>query len=209
MAAMLIPTILYGIVFIRVKFPETERVTAGFTYKDMLKAVVSPLFIFMAVCMTMTAATELSTNQWMTNLLEDVMKEQGVHSILLLVWISGIMAVGRQFAGPIVHKLAPSGMLLASAVVSGIGIWLLSYSNGLWSFGAAAVFAVGVCYFWPTMLGFVNENIPQSGALGLAIMGGIGWLGGAVSLPLMGRYYDIKFALLNDTLAAGSATLNH
>ena len=57
------------------------------------------------------------------------------------------------------------------------------------------------------MLGFVNENIPQSGALGLAIMGGMGWLGGGISQPLLGRYYDTQFAALNDTLAAGSATL--
>ena len=207
MAAILIPTALYGFIFMRVKFPETERVTSGYTYKDMLKALVSPLFIFMAICMAMTGATELSTNQWMTNLLENVMKSQGIHSILLLVWISGIMAVGRQLAGPIVHRLSPSGVLLASAVVSGIGIWLLSHSNGLWSFGAAAIFAVGICYFWPTMLGFVNENIPQSGALGLALMGGMGWLGGGISQPLLGRYYDIQFAALNDPLAAGSATL--
>jgi MFS family permease len=207
MGIMLIPTALYGYIFFRTKFPDTERVTAGFTYKEMFMATVSPLFIFMAICMTMTGATELSTNQWMTALLDDVMKSEGIHSILLLIWISGIMALGRYFAGPIIHRLAPSGMLLASAIVSGIGIWLLSYSNGLWSFGAAAIFAVGICYFWPTMLGFVNENIPQSGALGLAIMGGMGWFGGGISQPILGRFYDLKLMDLNDSLAAGSATI--
>jgi fucose permease len=173
----------------------------------MLKAVVSPLFLFMAACMILTAATELGSNQWMTALLEDVMKSQGIHSILLLVWISGIMAVGRSFAGPIVHRLSPSGVLLGSAVFSGLGLLLLSYSNGLWSFAAAAVFAVGITYFWPTMLGFVNENIPESGALGLAIMGGIGFLGGAIAQPALGKIYDVRFEALNDALAAGSATL--
>jgi len=49
MAAMLIPTLAYGLLFFKAKFPETERVSAGYSYKDMLKAVVSPLFIFMAV----------------------------------------------------------------------------------------------------------------------------------------------------------------
>jgi fucose permease len=207
MAAMLIPTLLYGILFINQRFPETERVTAGFSYKDMLKACVSPLFLFMAACMIMTASTELGSNQWMTALLEDVMKKEGLHSILLLVWISGIMAVGRSIAGPIVHRLSPSGVLLGSAIFSGIGLLLLSYADGYWSFGAAAVFAVGITYFWPTMLGFVNENIPQSGALGLAIMGGIGFLGGAIAQPVLGRIYDLKVAVLQDNLAAGSATL--
>lgn len=207
MAAMLIPTLLYGILFLKQKFPDTERVTAGFTYKDMLKACVSPLFLFMAACMIMTAATELGSNQWMTALLEDVMKTEGLHSILLLVWISGIMAVGRSVAGPIVHKLSPSGVLLGSAVFSGLGLLLLSYSNGYWSFGAAAVFAIGITYFWPTMLGFVNENIPKSGALGLAIMGGIGFLGGAIAQPVLGRIYDLRFNTLQESLAAGSDTL--
>lgn len=207
MAAMLIPTLAYGLLFLRAKFPETERVSAGHSYKDMLKAVVSPLFIFMAACMLLTASTELGSNQWMTALLENVMEAEGLHAILLLVWISGIMAVGRSVAGPIVHRLSPSGVLLGSAIFSGIGLFLLSISSGYWSFGAAAVFAVGITYFWPTMLGFVNENIPKSGALGLAIMGGIGFLGGAIAQPLLGKIYDIKLETLGDSLAAGSGTL--
>ncbi len=207
MAAMLLPTLAYGLLFLRARFPETERVSSGYSYKDMLRGVVSPLFLFMAACMLLTAATELGSNQWMTALLENVMAKEGLHSILLLVWISGIMALGRSVAGPIVHRLSPSGVLLASAVFSGIGLYLLSISSGYWSFGAAAVFAVGITYFWPTMLGFVNENIPQSGALGLAIMGGIGFLGGAIAQPLLGRIYDVRYAELGDSLEAGSLTL--
>ena len=66
---------------------------------------------------------------------------------------------------------------------------------------------MGITYFWPTMLGFVNENIPKSGALGLAIMGGIGFLGGAIAQPLLGKIYDLKFEELGDSLEAGSQTL--
>ncbi|MCK4881060.1 MAG: MFS transporter [Bacteroidales bacterium] len=207
MAAMLIPTLAYGVMFLRASLPQTERVSAGFSYKDMLKACVSPLFLFMAACMLLTAATELGSNQWMTALLENVMVQEGINSILLLVWISGIMAVGRSVAGPIIHKLSPSGVLLGSAIFSGIGLFLLSISGGYWSFGAAAVFAIGITYFWPTMLGFVNENIPKSGALGLAIMGGIGFFGGGIAQPLIGKIYDMKFDELGDSLAAGSSTL--
>ncbi len=207
MAAMLVPTLAYGIMFLRTSLPQTERVSSGFSYKDMLKACVSPLFLFMAACMLLTAATELGSNQWMTALLENVMEQEGINSILLLVWISGIMALGRSVAGPIVHRLSPSGVLLGSAIFSGIGLFLLSISGGLWSFGAAAIFAIGITYFWPTMLGFVNENIPQSGALGLAIMGGIGFFGGGIAQPLIGKIYDMKFEQLGDSLAAGSSTL--
>jgi hypothetical protein len=57
-------------------------------------------------------------------------------------------------------------------------------------FVAAAVFAVGITYFWPTTLSFISENLPQSGAFGLSIMGGLGMLSVSVVLPIMGRIMD-------------------
>ena len=48
MGIMLLPTFVYGYMFLNKKFPQTERVVSGFSYKDMLKACVSPLFLFMA-----------------------------------------------------------------------------------------------------------------------------------------------------------------
>jgi predicted MFS family arabinose efflux permease len=116
----------------------------------------------------------------------------GVSSILLLVFINGIMAIGRGFAGELAHKLAPEGMLLLSAVFSTLGLVLLSYSQGPLAFLAAAVFAVGICYFWPTMLGFVSEYLPDTGPMGLSIMGGAGMLSVSFILPLMGKLYDEK-----------------
>lgn len=203
-AVMLLPTIGYGLLFFNKQFPQTERVTTGATYKDMLKACVSPLFLFMAFCMLFTAATELGTNQWIAALLESV-KAPG---ILLLVWVSAIMALARLVAGPVVHKLSGIGVLLFSAVFAGIGLYLLSISSGWWTFGAAAVFGLGVAYFWPNMLGVVAEKVPTSGALGLAIMGGIGFLGGAIAQPSLGKIYDINLAkFANDHLAAGAASL--
>jgi hypothetical protein len=38
-------------------------------------------------------------------------------------------------------------------------------------------------------------------------MGGIGFLGGAIAQPLLGRIYDMKFESLENSLAAGSETL--
>jgi MFS family permease len=203
-AAMLIPTIGYGIMFLGQKFPHTERVAVGATYKDMLKACVSPLFLFLAFMMLFTAATELGTNQWIAALLESV----EAPGILLLVWVSAIMALARLVAGPVVHKLSGIGVLLASSILAGIGLYLVSISSGWWTFAAATVFALGVAYFWPNMLGVVAEKIPNSGALGLAIMGGVGFLGGAIAQPTLGKIYDnnlIKFS--QDHLAAGAATL--
>jgi MFS family permease len=211
-AAMLLPTLGYGLMFLGKKFPETERVTSGATYKDMLKACVSPLFLFMAFFMLFTAATELGTNQWIAALFNhsvDHLFGKGLSSILILVWISAVMAIARLVAGPVVHKLSGTGVLLFSAIFSGIGLYLMSISSGIVLFAAATVFALGVAYFWPNMLGVVAEKIPNSGALGLAIMGGIGFLGGAIAQPALGRIYDVQMARFGNDLQAGAATLQY
>ncbi len=212
-AIMLVPTIGYGLMFMRQKFPHTERVTMGASYKDMLKACVSPLFLFMAVLMLMTAATELGSNQWIPALFQNAVNnlfgEGGFGAILILVWISAIMALARLLAGPVVHKLSGIGVLLFSAIFSGIGLYLMSISSGAMLFAAATVFALGVAYFWPNMLGVVAEKVPTSGALGLAIMGGVGFLGGAIAQPALGRIYDVQLSKLGNDIAAGSATLQY
>ena len=61
-------------------------------------------------------------------------------------------------------------------------------------FAAATIFAFGVCFFWPTMVGFVAENYPKTGALGLAIIGGAGMLSVSFVLPIIGKWYDSGIA---------------
>lgn len=185
-ATLALPLVVYGYLFLGQEMPQTERVTMGVSTAGMWKAVASPLFLFMGFCMLLTASTELGTGQRISSLLADT----GVSAILVLAFINGIMALGRAFAGPVVHRLSTSGMLLFSAVFSTLGLVALSYASGWMTFAAAAVFAVGICYFWPTMLGFVSENIPESGALGLSIMGGLGMFSVSIVLPIMGDFLD-------------------
>ena len=211
-AVMLLPTLAYGVMFLGQKFPKTERVTSGASYKEMLKATVSPLFLFMAFFMMFTAATEQGTMQWITVLLNhsvDSLFSKGVGSILILVWISAVMALARLVAGPVVHKLSGIGVLLFSAIVSGVGLYLMSISSGIILFAAATVFAIGVAYFWPNMLGVVAEKVPTSGALGLALIGGFGFLGGSIAQPAVGRIYELQLSKLGNELDAGAMTLKY
>jgi MFS family permease len=205
--ALLIPTIIYGFMFLGQAFPRTERVESGLSTASMFRACLSPLFLLMVVCMLLTAATELGPGQWIPNILQHA----GVNGLLVLVWITGLMAVGRMFAGPFVHSLSPLGMLVGSALLSALGLFLMSQVTGMLMFGAATVFAFGVCFFWPTMLGFVNERIPATGALGLAIMGGAGMLSVSFVLPVMGKIFDqgiqaqLPAELTAEALAAAEA----
>lgn len=185
-AMMLIPTLIYGYMFSKLDFPVTERVSSGYSNKDMYKAVLSPLFIFMFICMFGTAITELFTGQWIGLLLKNVTD----NAILLLTLTTGIMVIGRGFAEPVVHRLAPQGVLLLSAIFAATGLYMLSTFTGNSIFFAAIIFGIGVCYFWPTMIGFVAENIPKSGALGLNLMGGAGMFAVSVYTIFMGSFYD-------------------
>jgi fucose permease len=185
-ATLFIPAAIYGFLFFKLKFPQTERVTKGVSTKQMFAACLNPLFIVMFICMFLTGATELGTNTWIVGLLQGA----NVSGILILVFINGLMALGRSFAGPVVHKLNPNGMLIVSSVLACLGLLLLSRANGYSAFGAAFVFAAGVCFFWPTMLGFVSEYLPNTGALGLSLMGGAGMFSTSLIVPIMGKWYD-------------------
>ena len=204
MATMLIPTILYGVLFIGKNFPRTERVQAGIPTATMFSACASPLFVLLVFCMLLTAATELGTNQWIPEMLKSTLAQGTAESqgspatgILILVWISGLMAVGRQFAGPIVHRISPAGMLLFSAVFSALGLLGISFANSApTAFIAATIFSIGICYFWPTMIGITSELMPKTGAVGMAIMGGAGMLSVSIIIPIMGKVYDDHGAAL-------------
>ena len=187
-AILFIPLLIYGYLFLGQKVPVIERIEMGVSNREMWKSVISPLFLVMGFLMLFTAATEVSTSQRLESLLMDA----GVSALLVLAFITGIMAVGRLFAGPVVKIFSTRGLLWISAAISFIGLIWLSYSEGITTFIAAAVFAIGVCYFWPTMIGFVSENIPESGALGLSLMGGLGQLSAAFGLPILGRMMDLS-----------------
>jgi MFS family permease len=189
-ATMLLPAAIYGVMFLGQVWPETERVQKGVSTKSMFSACLHPLFLVMVACMLMTAATEFGPQQWIPTILSNA----GVSGTLVLVWITGLMWMGRQFAGVFVHKVSPLGMLLMSAILSSLGLFAMSHTTGTMLFAAATVFALGVCFFWPTMLGTVSERFPNTGALGLAIMGGAGMLSGSYIVPLVGRGFDHAIA---------------
>jgi MFS family permease len=185
-AVMLIPTLIYGYMFSKLKFPVTERVAAGVSTGEMYRSLLNPLFLFMIICMFGTAITELFTGQWIDVLLRNVTS----NAILVLTLTTGVMVIGRGLAEPVVHRFSPQGVLLISAIVATIGLYMLGNSTGNTLFVGALVFGIGVCYFWPTMIGFVAEYLPKTGAVGLNLMGGAGMFAVSIYMMFMGGFYD-------------------
>jgi len=189
LALICLPTVVYGVLFIGQKFPATERVQSGITFGGMFKATFGRfLFWVLLFCMMITASLELGPGRW----IPAVLQAGGLAGILVLAYINGLMAVLRYFAGAVVHRLSNTGLLVISAVLAGAGLLWFSYaSDTVTTVIAATVFAVGVCYFWPTMLGTVAERVPKGGSLALAMMGGTGMLiVGLVASPQMGHVAD-------------------
>lgn len=184
-----LPTLLYGAMLLPAVFPRTERVESGVSTADMFKECLRPLFIIWAICMLMTAATELGPQKWQ----ESVMRATAdVSGTLILVYTSGMMFVLRHFAGPIAHRLSPIGMLCGSSVLAGIGLFLLSFANNtMTAFAYATIFGLGIAYYWPTMLGVTAERFAKGGALALALMGSVGNLSISRVLPAMGGIVDV------------------
>src|SRR5690625_6816799 len=100
------------------------------------------------------------------------------------------MAVSRYFAGPVIDALGQTGVLWSGAILTSIGVYLFSIVTGPLAYVAAIFFAIGVTYFWPTMLGSVAKRAPLTGALGLSIVGGMGNFSSSIFQPVIGKWID-------------------
>jgi len=231
-----IPTVIYGAVLARVKFPVNERVTSGVSYREMLqefgilgasivgflvtlqliqffepetmaeksfyvgigvafvvgfgvytRSLGRPLMFVLVMIMIPLAITEIGTDGWITAIMEPVAAAENWHAGWIIVYTSAIMLVLRFFAGPIVHKFSPLGLLAISAILAVVGLYTLSSTAGKAIFVAATLYGLGKTFFWPTMLGVVSEQCPRGGALTLNAISGIGMLAcGTLGFPFIG-----------------------
>ncbi|MEL7025505.1 MAG: MFS transporter [Pseudomonadota bacterium] len=183
-AIMFVPTIIYGILILRQRFPERHHIKLS-TASNVV-GVATPLFVFLAVCMSLSATTELGTQQW----IERMLGASGASPMLIMALVTGIMAVGRFFAGPLIERLNPIGVLWASSALALTGVYLMSQVSGAMVYPCAVLFALGVTYFWPTTVGLVAEKVPESGAFGMSLIAGIGMLAVSAWNPVIGAWID-------------------
>ncbi len=182
---ILIPTVIYAYLFWGQEWPKA-KVPEGGTIAGNFKAMLSPLFIFMMVCMWFTAQSEFGPTQW----IDLILSSSGAQPMLILALITGTMAVARYFGGDAVHRFNTTGVLLISAILAAIGLFLFTQLTGPIVYGVAIVYALGVAYFWPNMIGFVADYMPKSGALGMSVVGAVGMLSSYFMQPIIGRWID-------------------
>jgi MFS family permease len=204
MMFFLVPTLWYGVIVLKEKFPISEARAAGVKFADMLAEFAAPILLFLLFLHALVGYVELGTDSWITNITQPKLQQIGIDSVLLLVYTAGLMFVLRFFAGPIVERINPLGLLFVSAVLACIGLYSMGNVLGLFGdteqqaragwllLGAATIYGIGKTFFWPTMLGVVGERFPKGGALAMGAMGGVGMFSaGLLGGPGIGYTQDV------------------
>ncbi|HEX7917446.1 MFS transporter [Rudaea sp.] len=190
LATILVPALVYLIMAISLRYPQTERVQNNVSNADMWREALRPGFVLLFCCMWLTAAIELGPDQWFPSVMQALAPQ--LQGVLYLVYTAGLVFLLRTFGGGVAHG-APLATLLVCSVLAGVGLlWLgsLGSASPFVAFAAATVFGIGKAFLWPTMLGVTSQQYPRGGALLMCLMGGAGMLSVAVALPLMGARID-------------------
>jgi MFS family permease len=191
MSLFLIPVIAYGVMLLGQRFPKSEAASAGVTLGEMLSTVAAPLMIVLLFLHALVGYVELGTDSWISKITGSIMASPA-NGLKLFVYTSMLMFILRFFAGPIVHRISPLGLLFLSGILGAVGLTMLGGANGIMMCViAATVYALGKTFLWPTMLAVASERFPKGGAVAIGLMGGVGMLSaGLLGGPAIGYKQD-------------------
>ena len=192
LASFSIVVVGYGIMVLPEKFPETVGESSG-NFATVFSCFISIPFLVLIVLHGLVGYMELGVDSWMTKLMENLLP----NSILILVYTSLLMFILRFFAGPIVHKVNPIGLLFGSSIIACLGLlWLGSpIQNVFMIFVAATFYSFGKAFLWPTMLGVAGERYPQSGSVAMGALGAAGMICvGQIAGPRIGTQQGVEMS---------------
>jgi len=182
LATYLIPTAIYGVITLKEKFPQTDAQKGGTSYGGMLAELAVPFFLILLFAHACVGYVELGTDSWINKITGSILNNP-TYGTALFIYTSVLMTALRFFAGPIVHKISSLGLLLVSALLGALGLYLISIGTNIgFMILASSVYAFGKAFLWPTMLGVAGERYPRSATVAMALMG----FAGMTSAGLLG-----------------------
>ncbi len=184
-----IPAVICGAWALAHEFPKTESSAMGVPFKEMIaEPFKRPSFWIFPAIMFLTASAELAPGSWVDVALTQTV---GMPGILVLVYVSAIMFVMRHFAGRLERRFSDMGLLWFSTIPAAIGLYGLAMaSSPLTALVAATLWALGVCFMWPTMLAASSRRYPRGGSWSIGIVGFAGAMAIYFVLPQIGAIYD-------------------
>ena len=180
---------------IKVEWAMAYALVPAVLFAYWIRSFGRPMFVFLMLVMFLLATTELGTDGWIQDIMGSVLKNE-TKGTLFLVYTAAIMFILRFFAGPIVHRISPLGLLAGCSAIAAGGLFWLGNAGGslIMLFIAATLYGVGKTFFWPTTLGVVSEQYPRGGALLLNAISGVGMIAvGTIGGPAIGTLQDIDF----------------
>jgi MFS family permease len=153
------------------------------------------LLFVLFIAHMLVGAVELGTDGWIQNITGNILTP--AEGKILFVFTSFVMFALR-FTADFIEKrigLSPIGILLACSLLAVAGLLATSrIETFMGAMFALLIYAVGKTFFWPTMLAVASDRFPQTGAIAISIMGGIGMMSaGMIGGPGLGYAKD-RFA---------------
>ena len=191
---VLVPVLIYGAMMFGRQFPTSEAKSSGGSLGTMVATLIAPVLLFLFLLHALVGYVELGTDSWIVDITKAVLASPD-KALMAFIWTNVLMFILRFFAGPIVERINPVGLLFASALLGVLGLWLLgqSFTDTVWPWMAAVtVYGIGKTFYWPTLLGVISERFPKGGALALGLSGGIGMISaGLLGGPGIGFEQDL------------------
>ena len=153
------------------------------------------LLFVLFVAHMLVGSVELRTDGWIQNITGNILTP--AEGKILFVFTSSIMFALR-FTADFIQKRArvsPIGILFTCSLLAVAGLLATSrLETFTGAMLALVIYAVGKTFFWPTMLAVASDRFPQTGAIAISVMGGIGMMsGGMIGGPGLGYAKD-RFA---------------
>ena len=122
MLFFLVPTLIYGLMVLLNPFPafwKPRRQASAWARK--FSPLFAPLLIFLFLIHGLVGYVELGTDSWITSIMNNVKTTIANWGLLLFIYVSTLMFILRFFAGPIVERINPLGLLLLGGLLRSPG----------------------------------------------------------------------------------------
>jgi fucose permease len=165
--------------------PSGER---GFKPAEAGALLGRPALWLLSLFMFLYVASEVGIWNWLAkHLIAQNIPESTALNILSVGFALGLL-VGRMAVAPITFKVSAINVTLAAAVLMAITTYAMLQTQDP-TYAGILVFLAGVAMapVFPTTLAMVGDAFPRATATAMGIVITSGWLGLAVSSPVIGR----------------------
>lgn len=165
--------------------PTGER---GFKLSEAGSLLGNPALGLLAIFLFLYVACEVGVWNWLVKyLITQGIDERTALNILSLGFALGLL-IGRVVVSRILIQVAPATVTLASSVLMVATTFLMLRATSV-EMATVAVFCAGLAMapVFPTTLAIVGNTFPKATATAMGIVITFGWIGLAVSSPLIGN----------------------